>query len=132
MLKSLGNRLFSGIQSRRFFSKNVKKTLVNNFHKVDRCRKKGADLLNDPLLNKTCAFPLKERDRLELRGLLPPAVLSMDQQAEIYMQEFKMGLMEMAASNPDDETLKSGVTAIMVRKWKVLQNLHETDETLFY
>lgn len=132
MLKSIGTRLFCGMQPQRLFSKNVKKHLINNFHKVDKTRKKGADLLNDPLNNKTCAFPLKERDRLELRGLLPPAVLSMDQQAELYMQEFKMGLMEMAASSPDDDTLKSGVTATMVRKWKVLQNLHDNDETLFY
>ena len=114
------------------FTKGIKEYLVRHFHKVDVTRKKNIDLLNDPLINKTCAFPFKERDRLELRGLLPPAVLSLEHQAELYMEEYKLGLLEIAAAHPDDETLKSGVTPNMIRKWKVLQNLQDRDETLFY
>lgn len=117
---------------RKGFTKGIRDYLIRNFHKVDIIRKKNIDLLNDPLLNKTCAFPHNERDRLDLRGLLPPAVLSMEHQAELYMEEYKLGLLEIAASHPDDETLKSGVTPNMIRKWKVLQNLQDRDETLFY
>jgi len=40
----------------------------------------GSDLLHDPLLNKGTAFSEQERDALSLRGLLPPRVLSQDEQ----------------------------------------------------
>ncbi|CAN6287798.1 unnamed protein product [Urochloa humidicola] len=35
--------------------------------------KRGNDILNDPWYNKDTAFPMTERDRLGLRGLLPAA-----------------------------------------------------------
>jgi len=40
----------------------------------------GSDLLHDPLLNKGTAFTEQERDALSLRGLLPPRVLSQEEQ----------------------------------------------------
>ena len=40
----------------------------------------GSDLLHDPLLNKGTAFSEQERDALSLRGLLPPRVLSLEEQ----------------------------------------------------
>ena len=43
---------------------------------------KGLALLHDPLLNKGTAFTEAERDALGVRGLLPPHVLSQDEQAE--------------------------------------------------
>ncbi|GKU88214.1 hypothetical protein SLEP1_g2504 [Rubroshorea leprosula] len=42
--------------------------------------KRGADILHDPWFNKDTGFPLSERDRLGLRGLLPPRVISFEQQ----------------------------------------------------
>ncbi|HET7363547.1 MAG TPA: NAD-dependent malic enzyme [Burkholderiales bacterium] len=40
----------------------------------------GLDVLRDPLLNKGMAFTERERDTLGLRGLLPPHVLSQEEQ----------------------------------------------------
>jgi len=40
----------------------------------------GIDLLNRPLLNKGTAFTEQERDELELHGLLPPHVGTLDEQ----------------------------------------------------
>ncbi len=40
----------------------------------------GMELLNDPWFNKGSAFPKQERDRLGLRGLLPPGRLTLDKQ----------------------------------------------------
>jgi hypothetical protein len=42
----------------------------------------GLVLLRDPALNKGTAFTERERELLGLRGLLPPHVLSQDEQAE--------------------------------------------------
>jgi hypothetical protein len=36
--------------------------------------KHGSDVLLDPLLNKGTAFPMEERERLGIRGLVPPRV----------------------------------------------------------
>jgi malate dehydrogenase (oxaloacetate-decarboxylating)(NADP+) len=46
----------------------------------DRRVKRGADLLHDPVLNKGTAFTHEERDALGLRGLLPPRVMTQDEQ----------------------------------------------------
>ncbi len=42
--------------------------------------KRGADLLGTPLLNKGTAFSVAERDTFGLHGLLPPHVLTLDDQ----------------------------------------------------
>jgi malate dehydrogenase (oxaloacetate-decarboxylating) len=42
---------------------------------------RGLALLRDPVRNRGTAFTLRERERLGLAGLLPPAVLSLEQQA---------------------------------------------------
>ncbi|MCA0377354.1 MAG: NAD-dependent malic enzyme [Gemmatimonadetes bacterium] len=42
--------------------------------------KRGSDLLNDPVLNKGTAFTEAERDALGLRGLLPPRIMTQDEQ----------------------------------------------------
>jgi malate dehydrogenase (oxaloacetate-decarboxylating) len=43
---------------------------------------RGFDVLHTPQINKGTAFTVQEREALGLTGLLPPAVLTMEQQAE--------------------------------------------------
>ncbi len=43
---------------------------------------RGVALLQDPMLNKATAFTDAERDALGLRGLLPPYVSTIEDQAE--------------------------------------------------
>jgi len=47
---------------------------------VEVVHRLGLELLHDPWYNKGSAFPMSERERLGLRGLLPPKVTSMQQQ----------------------------------------------------
>ncbi len=42
----------------------------------------GANLLNDPVLNRDTAFPVVERKASGLEGLLPRAVETLDRQFE--------------------------------------------------
>jgi len=42
----------------------------------------GNDIIRVPLLNKETAFSKEERDEFSLNGLLPPRILTMDQQIE--------------------------------------------------
>ena len=43
--------------------------------KAEIVRKTGKNLLSDPLFNKGLGFPRTERDRLGIRGLVPPSTL---------------------------------------------------------
>ena len=43
------------------------------FLKAEIVRKTGKNLLSDPLFNKGLGFPRPERDRLGIRGLVPPS-----------------------------------------------------------
>ena len=74
---------------------------------------KGLDLLRDPLLNKGTAFTDKERDALGLRGLLPPAVITPDQQIARVLDNLR------------------GQTSDL-DKFINLNALHDRNETLFF
>jgi hypothetical protein len=50
---------------------------------------KGLDIMNDPLLNKGMAFSTCERDRLHLRGLLPPRFEDLETQCERVMRKLR-------------------------------------------
>jgi malate dehydrogenase (oxaloacetate-decarboxylating)(NADP+) len=50
---------------------------------------KGVDWLHNPVFNKGTAFTEAERHTLGLRGLLPPHVQTMDQQARRVMESFR-------------------------------------------
>lgn len=49
----------------------------------------GVSLLNDPTQNKGMAFTDDERDRLKLRGLLPPRILTAQQQVTKILENFR-------------------------------------------
>ena len=73
----------------------------------------GVSLLHDPALNKGTAFTEGERDRLHLRGLLPPRVLTLDQQLEKTLASFR--------GKPTD-----------LEKYIYLISLQDRNERLFY
>ncbi len=76
-------------------------------------RKRGSDVLNDPSLNKGTAFTAEERDRLHLRGLLPPRVFSIEEQAQRVLEKFH-------GKSSD------------IEKYIYLTGLQDRNETLFY
>ena len=74
---------------------------------------RGVALLRDPALNKGTAFTEHERDALGLRGLLPPHVLSQDDQVQRVLENLRR--------LPDD-----------LDKHVALNALHDRNETLFF
>ncbi|AKR12356.1 malate dehydrogenase [Bacillus thuringiensis] len=74
---------------------------------------RGAEVLSTPLLNKGVAFTQNEREELGLKGLLPPAVLTLEEQERRAYEQF--------SSQPDDLLKNVYLTA-----------LHDRNEVLFY
>ncbi|KAE9605432.1 putative malate dehydrogenase (decarboxylating) [Lupinus albus] len=85
--------------------------------------KRGADILHDPWFNKDTGFPLTERDRLGLRGLLPPRVISFEQQYERFLTSYR-SLEKNTQCQPDN--------IVSLAKWRILNRLHDRNETLYY
>ncbi|CAN6282563.1 unnamed protein product [Urochloa humidicola] len=85
--------------------------------------KRGNDILHDPWYNKDTAFPMTERDRLGLRGLLPPRVMSFEQQYERFINSFR-SLENNTRGEPD--------SIVALAKWRILNRLHDRNETLYY
>ena len=73
----------------------------------------GVDLLHDPTLNKGTAFSEHERASLKLRGLLPPRILTQDQQVQKILENFR--------NEPSD-----------IEKYLYLISLQDRNERLFY
>jgi len=74
---------------------------------------RGAALLRDPTLNKGTAFTEVERDALGIRGLLPPAITSQEEQVQRVLTNFR------AKPSPLD-------------KYVNLSALHDRNEALFF
>jgi len=74
---------------------------------------RGAAVLHDPFTNKGTAFSRDERVALGLTGLLPPAVLSLEQQAQRAFAQFQ--------EQPD-----------ALHQHVYLTSLHDRNEVLFY
>ncbi len=73
----------------------------------------GVQLLQNPALNKGTAFTEEERDALGIRGLLPPRVISQEEQV--------MRVLESVRRKPTD-----------LGKYITLMALHDRNQTLFY
>lgn len=73
----------------------------------------GVEVLHDPALNKGTAFTEEERDRLHLRGLLPPRGLTLEQQLEKILESFR--------GKPSD-----------LERYVYLISLQDRNERLFY
>eukprot|EP01083_Nonionella_stella_P210650 762420_1 len=79
--------------------------------------KGGVDLLHDPLYNKGTAFTASERDRLALRGLVPPRIFKSNE-----VRELQLGRIRRRY-----DMLNRPLT-----KYYYLNNLHDRNEVLFY
>ena len=75
--------------------------------------KKSYEVLNDPFLNKGTAFTLEERKELEIIGLLPPQIQTIDEQAEQVYAQYK-------SKEP------------LINKRRFLMEIFDTNRTLFY
>ena len=81
--------------------------------KLPHSRSEGIEVLGDPLYNKGTAFPEGERDRLGLRGLLPPTPTSMALQLKRIMKNLR--------ALPND-----------IMKALALNDLQNRNETLYH
>mmetsp|Transcript_522 Transcript_522/g.1864 ORF Transcript_522/g.1864 Transcript_522/m.1864 type:complete len:584 (+) Transcript_522:72-1823(+) len=75
---------------------------------------RGVNIMHDPWWNKGTAFSEAERDRLALRGLLPPRVTTMEDQILRIMEDYR--------------TRNTNALG----RWRMLRSLHERNETLYY
>ncbi|KAL1818718.1 hypothetical protein DCAR_0414927 [Daucus carota subsp. sativus] len=92
-------------------------------HRPTIVHKRSIDILHDPWFNKGTAFSMTERDRLDLRGLLPPNVMSNEQQIDRFMADLKR-LEVNARDGPSDP--------YALAKWRILNRLHDRNETMYY
>jgi malic enzyme len=74
---------------------------------------KGKTLLSDPFMNKGTAFTARERDELDIDGLLPPQVSTMEQQLDRIYENFQ-------------------AKTTNIEKFIFMAGLQDRNETLFY
>lgn len=80
-----------------------------------RITRRGSDIMHDPLFNKGVAFGIEsgERDRLRLRGLIPPRSMTIEEQQEQFLAQLR---------NEKED----------IKKNLLLEDLHDTNETLYH
>jgi len=74
---------------------------------------RGVDILTNPLYNKGTAFKSGERDRLRIRGLLPPRKANMKTQQERILKAIRQETSD-------------------IRKNIILEDVHDRNETLYH
>ena len=96
----------------------------------------GNDVVRAPLLNKGTAFTKQERDIFGLHGLLPPHVLTIEEQARKIHQRFHRleRLVDACLSSKevDDEKRAELRREIDITKYNYLRDLQDRNEILFY
>lgn len=92
---------------------SAEKSQIKKFPRPLRTTQSGIDILHDPLWCKSTAFDYSERDRLGLRGLLPPVVRNLQGQVERVMRHLR--------DLPDS-----------ISKAVYLQDMHNRNETLYH
>ncbi|CEG49476.1 nad-dependent malic [Plasmopara halstedii] len=98
------------------FERDTLDTYLNTLKKYNPPIKtglRGLNIIHDPLYNKGTGFPHVERDRLGLRGLVPPRRLKVEAQLAKLYETF---------SQEKDPLSKS----------RFLTDLHDRNETLFF
>lgn len=88
-------------------------TMLNPLRDAWETTKRRRAVMSDPRLNKGVAFTADEREALDLHGLLPPRVLTLDQQAERAYEQYS-----------EEPTA--------VARNRFLAQLHGRNEVLFY
>ncbi|CAO2835210.1 unnamed protein product [Amaranthus hypochondriacus] len=92
-------------------------------HRLAIVNKRSLDILQDPWFNKGTAFSMTERDRLDLRGLLPPNVMTTEQQIERFTADLRV--LELTTKDGPSDTYD-------LAKWRILNRLHDRNETMFF
>jgi len=96
----------------------------------------GNDVIRAPLLNKGTAFTKEERDLFGLNGLLPPRILTLDQQVEkVYQRYIRLGKsFEICKSCKEFDSEKSSLLKkeISIARYNFLRDLQDRNEILFY
>lgn len=113
-----GNNAFFSTSSKNendgeSFSEGEWKGCTKRFLYPIRIAARGSDILTNPLYNKGTAFKSGERDRLRIRGLLPPRIQNAERQIERFMIKF----------HGEESDIKKNI---------MLEDLHDRNETLYH
>lgn len=82
-------------------------------HKIVHVKKRGLDLIRDPMLNKGTAFSEKEREEFNLYGLVPPHVSTFEEQIKRVTENYRRKDTDLG-------------------KYIFLEALHDRNEILYY
>ena len=107
------HRLANAVRSTRVLLHSRATSSITKLPKPLKTNQYGIDILHDPLWNKGTAFSMAERDRLGIRGLLPPVAKSLELQRDRVMQHLD--------SQEND-----------IKRNMYLQDLHSRNETLYF
>lgn len=87
--------------------------------------RRGVEVLRDPLYNKGTAFGTRERDRLGLRGLVPPCKTTIEDQLKRVYDAFHVA----GGTTPGDGNYSE---SSQIAKHIYLNSLQDRNEVLFY